>query len=985
MSSATPLPSSGPNPLVWAAGLLLPGEVRGYTVVVAVNSWVTQTFTNTAIAGSSTQIVSAENAAAAAAVPVSFVDLQVSKDDGRVAVSQGTLFTYTLAITNAGNIVATGVVVSDRLPSSVTFLRASDSPTVAGGVVTWPPFSLAAQANAYFTVAVQMANPVPPGVTAITNTAFVADDGLHGADPRPEDNSATKSDAVWVTQTPDLRISKTAGGAVARPDAIVPYTISFYNAGDALATGIVITERVPAYTTFAATASTPGWSCRDRDPAGTVCVFRYRWPLNARTGDAVLFAIRVNASIPANVTLLYNTASIGDDGTHGPDPTPGNSATIGTPLILAPALFITKFDGGAAATPGSTIVYTLTYGNRGSREATAVRITETVPAGAIYRAAGSTPGWSCAAGSPAGTVCVYTVGTLNAGAGGALLFAVQVMDPLPGNVQVIANTVTIGDDGTHGSDPILSAPIAHSQTPVSTAADLTIAKSDGGIQAQPGQTLVYTLTFANKGTRSATGVIITETVPANSRFNAASSSAGWSCADNSPAGTFCTFNIGGLSSGASGTLTFAVTVNRPLPAGVTSIANTASIGDDGANGPDPHPENNSTTKTTPVADAPDLKIQKSDGGAQAAPAGIITFTLNYANIGVRGATGVVITEVVPANTTFDAAASDPGWSCANGSPAGTLCTFVVGSVPATAGGSVRFAVRVNNPLSAGVTTISNTAMIGDDGANGPDLTPQNNTGVAVTPVTGGAPQFKLLKTDPHVTLKPGDVITYTLDYMNSGNRGATGVVITEVVPANTHFYAAASSVAWSCPDGSPAGTICLFNLGSVPAGASGSIQFAVKIDSPLPSGVKTIANTAYIGDDGKNGPNPGGGSSAVSVIGSPTALMLLNFNGAPRGQAIELSWNTGDEGGTIGFHLWRSSDGNRASAARITPVLIAAVGRSAGAAYRFEDAEVRPGTTPTYWLEALLPDGSSIEHGPIVVPSSGGELRHRRFMPILIR
>ena len=61
--------------------------------------------------------------------------------------------------------------------------------------------------------------------------------------------------------------------------------------------------------------------------------------------------------------------------------------------------------------------------------------------------------------------------------------------------------------------------------------------------------------------------------------------------------------------------------------------------------------------TTPVIAAPDLTLAKSDGGASVVPGGTISYTLTYANVGNQGATGVVITETVPANTTFDAGAS----------------------------------------------------------------------------------------------------------------------------------------------------------------------------------------------------------------------------------------------------------------------------------------------------------------------------------------
>jgi hypothetical protein len=48
------------------------------------------------------------------------------------------------------------------------------------------------------------------------------------------------------------------------------------------------------------------------------------------------------------------------------------------------------------------------------------------------------------------------------------------------------------------------------------------------------------------------------------------------------------------------------------------------------------------------------------------------------------------------------------------------------------GGSRLFAVNVNNPLPSGVTTITNTATIGDNGAYGLDNNPVNNTATKVT-------------------------------------------------------------------------------------------------------------------------------------------------------------------------------------------------------------------------------------------------------------
>ena len=81
---------------------------------------------------------------------------------------------------------------------------------------------------------------------------------------------------------------------------------------------------------------------------------------------------------------------------------------------------------------------------------------------------------------------------------------------------------------------------------------------------------------------------------------------------------------------------------------------------------------------------------------------------------------MVITETVPANTTFYAVLSNPAWSC-DGTGPGSTCTLAVGNLAAGAGGAAGFTVIVAGTLPAGVSTIRNVAAIGDDGLNGPDL------------------------------------------------------------------------------------------------------------------------------------------------------------------------------------------------------------------------------------------------------------------------
>jgi uncharacterized repeat protein (TIGR01451 family) len=129
--------------------------------------------------------------------------------------------------------------------------------------------------------------------------------------------------------------------------------------------------------------------------------------------------------------------------------------------------------------------------------------------------------------------------------------------------------------------------------------DLSLTKTTEGEGVRAGGTLVYELTYDNAG-GTATGVVINETVPANTTFNAAASTAGWTCSPNGNAGSTCTFNIGEVANADSDDVTFAVTVAVPLSASVTAISNTAGITDDGSHGEDSNPANNTATVQIPI-------------------------------------------------------------------------------------------------------------------------------------------------------------------------------------------------------------------------------------------------------------------------------------------------------------------------------------------------------------------------------------------------
>ena len=126
-----------------------------------------------------------------------------------------------------------------------------------------------------------------------------------------------------------------------------------------------------------------------------------------------------------------------------------------------------------------------------------------------------------------------------------------------------------------------------------TALGLWLTLSDGTSGASPDDLLTYVVTVHNAFAGTATGIAVSDTLPAGLQFLSASDGG----VEASGTVTWPTFP---LASGAVTTRTVTVRVDPALPLAVTSLTNLATVVDDGANGPDPTPANNQATDVDQV-------------------------------------------------------------------------------------------------------------------------------------------------------------------------------------------------------------------------------------------------------------------------------------------------------------------------------------------------------------------------------------------------
>jgi uncharacterized repeat protein (TIGR01451 family) len=109
---------------------------------------------------------------------------------------------------------------------------------------------------------------------------------------------------------------------------------------------------------------------------------------------------------------------------------------------------------------------------------------------------------------------------------------------------------------------------------------ITLNKSSSFIGIlSPGTTVVYTIVATNIGTGDALGVVINDTPDANTTLTVGTTSTtqGTVVTGNTAGDTSVSIDVGTLPVSSSVTVTFAVTVDNPLPAGVTEVSNQAFL------------------------------------------------------------------------------------------------------------------------------------------------------------------------------------------------------------------------------------------------------------------------------------------------------------------------------------------------------------------------------------------------------------------------
>jgi len=164
--SATPTQDSGPNPLVWNLGDLAVGEVRRLTVTVRVLVTTTDVFTNAVVVGSDTSDDNPGNNQDEEPTTPLVPGLELTKDVAPGQAVRNMPFTYTVRITNTGQVTFDPLVLTDTLPADFHYVVGSGDPSdpdvIAEPLLVWRNLGPLAPGES---ITVTFAVTATPGIT----------------------------------------------------------------------------------------------------------------------------------------------------------------------------------------------------------------------------------------------------------------------------------------------------------------------------------------------------------------------------------------------------------------------------------------------------------------------------------------------------------------------------------------------------------------------------------------------------------------------------------------------------------------------------------------------------------------------------------------------------------------------------------------------------------------------------------------------------
>ena len=747
-ASVPPVPTVSDGTLTWGGDVGFDATVV-VSFSVSVPPALTGKVTNTAVI--SNPFIARPVTATAETVVTDQPILTIKKTAAPAKPGAEKPLLYTIVVANQGQpVVNLPITVTDRVPLNTTPRDVGGdgvTSTVGSDVmITWTrPVTLEIGETTFFTFSVDVGN-VPSG-TVIANADYQV------ASPQ---TGVTAGELYTVTVVdPILSLSKYTWPDPPGSNREMTYILTLFNAGS-LATGLVITDRVPAGVTYVDGGSKIG------DVVS--------WALTSLpTGKSAEFTYTVYISDVMDVPIINSDYGVrSDEGIRAP----GKALTsvVQGPTFEASAALdpIAKGPGGGTKPVTPTLVIrNLGPGNALDAMAILFFYHISVQASDLY----ATPSVGTLTGptdcNEDELKCDYFVWEGNLGHGEAITFTTyegqSTINPVPYTATVVitdslSNGVTVPVSSTAGGR------VTHN-------ANLIPTKSAPPVIGR-GWLMTYTINVWNSGL-SADGLPwLLDFVPTNTTVISISDGGVSHTLPVTPQATVISWTLPSMSTGENLYRTFMVRVDNDLVSG-TQIINkgyTAYWINDSV-----VYSNTGQPVTTTVRDVGLIDSYKEVTPTMALPGQdtVLTYTLHIVNSSPLPLTGVTVNDWLPWEfSTYwrDAVAS-----------AGQVISDIVsvrwmGDVAAFSSEVVTFTVLVDPDYQGPIT---NTAVISHPGL-------LNEVVVQAVAYITEQPILRVTKSASPDPVERGAELLYTIHMVNLGQQ-ATSLVITDVLPANTTY------------------------------------------------------------------------------------------------------------------------------------------------------------------------------------------------------
>ena len=369
-------------------------------------------------------------------VPSVKIDKLVNGQE-RDEVAVGEVFTYTVKVTNDGEVELVNAVVADPAPTGVTMLT-TDKGSIAGNAVTYTIPSLKVGENTVITITAKV-NEYKAG--DMVNTACVNAVEVNPGNPTVKDDCDDATVTVTKPKAPAVKIEKLVNGKESVQVAVnetFTYTIKVTNNGEVDLVNAVVTDPAPANVQFLTTDK------------GTITgnALTYTIP-SLKVGENTV--ITMTAKITAQVEgSIKNTACVNAVEVNPGNPTEKDDcddAYVNVPpvVITNPGISIVKTVNGVEQTQvavGEIFTYKVVVKNTGDINLTNVVVTDVAPNGVTLL--------SAQVGTIVGNKWTYTIPSLKIGESVEFTMTAKVASYVAG---AMVNTACVNAPEVNPSEP----------------------------------------------------------------------------------------------------------------------------------------------------------------------------------------------------------------------------------------------------------------------------------------------------------------------------------------------------------------------------------------------------------------------------------------------------------------------------------------------------------------------------------------------------